>query len=100
EVVSPDLGQLVAGALPDPGCEGPVLLRAPGLAHPAVRDVADEDVLETVGAIARDGRPLLGKDELPVQEPVEEPRDVQIGRERLERAAPEDATDERRALQD
>jgi hypothetical protein len=41
-----------------------MLLRSPSLAHPAVRDVADQPMLETEGGIARDGRAILGNHEL------------------------------------
>jgi hypothetical protein len=79
EVVRADLGELVAGALADPGGERSVLLRALRLAHPAVRDVADEHVLEAEGEIARDARALFRDDELALEQAVEHPLDL-VGR--------------------
>ena len=72
EVVRTNLGELVPSPARNPRCEHLMLLGAPRFAHPAVRDVADQHVLEAIGVIARDARPLLGDDELSLDQPLEE----------------------------
>src|SRR5581483_11086976 len=62
-------------------------------------DLADQDVLEPVGALAHDRRALLGEDEVAEEQVVEQPLDVEVRREVLQRTAPEDAADHRATVQ-
>ena len=98
-MIGADPGELVAGAFVDPFGERAVLLRAQRLAHPAVGDVADQHVLEAKCPIARDGRALLGDDELALEQPVEQRIDLEAGHEPVERTAPEHPADQRGGLE-
>jgi len=99
-VVGTDLRELVVCALADPRGESLVLLGALRLADAAVRDVADQDVLEAEGAIAGDRRPFLWDNEIAREQRVDDGSHVDVRRESVERTWPEDATDKRGALQD
>jgi hypothetical protein len=99
EMVRTDLDELVVRALAHPARERLMLLGPLRLAHPRVGDVADEYVLEAECAVTGDRRAFLRHDELPLEEEVEHRADVEIGRQMVERATPEDAADQRSALQ-
>ena len=101
EVVSPDLDQLLAGALGEPLREASVVLRAGELREAGVRDLADQRVLEPVRGLPRDRGARLAEQELALEEIVEQR--VVIGdvrRQMLERPAPEDPPDDRPALEE
>src|SRR5205807_7147986 len=73
QMVRADLEQLLAGPVGEPVGECLVQLGAGRLRERRVRDLADQDVLEPVRALARDRRPRLLEDELAEEEVVEEP---------------------------
>src|SRR5207244_342645 len=100
EMVRVDVGELVRRALFDPLRHAPMVLRTFGLADRRVRDLPDQAVGELEGTLPRDGRVGFRCDELALEQPVEARSDVDSRRERVERAAPEDAADERSALQE
>ena len=99
-MVRADLDELLARSLCEPLGEPRVVLRASELRHARVRDLANERVLEPVRDLARDRRARLAQQELPLEQVVEQ-RFVlgDVGRQVLERAAPEDAPDDRSALE-
>ena len=98
EVVSRHLDEFVRLALADPFGEVPVVLSAFGLRHPCVCDVADQHVLELVGAVARDRRALDDADQVAVAEGDEPRVNRRLRDEPLEGATPEHAADHCRHL--
>jgi hypothetical protein len=68
-----------------------VVVGALELRQAAVGDLADEDVLETVGHLARDRRAALGEDEIAQHQAFEHGLDVELRGEMRERARPEHA---------
>ena len=56
-------------------------------------------MLEAVGALARDRRPALPGDEVAPEQVVEGRFELEVGRELLQHALPEDAADDRSALE-
>ncbi len=100
EMVRPDLEELVPGSLAEPLGEARVVLRASELREAAVRDLADEEVLEPVRRLAGDRRARLAEQELPREEVVEQLVDVlEVGRKVLDRARPEHPADDGCALE-
>ena len=100
EVERADLEQLVADAFAQPLREGRVQLGAHRLAEPAVRDLADEHVLEAERALSGDRRAFLHGDELSVEQRLEQVGHVELRCERFDGSLPEHAADHRRALQE
>ena len=91
EMERADLEQLVAGALAEPLRERVVQVGARGLREPAVRDLADEHVLELERVLAADRRARLAHDEIARDELLERALDVvHVRRQMLERAAHEE----------
>ena len=98
-MVGADVRQLVRGAFGDPGGKREMALGAARLAQRPVRDLADQPVPEVERALARDRRVELRRDELALEQPVERRAHFDIRRERVQRAAPEHAPDQRGVLQ-
>ncbi len=100
EVVGPDLEQLLAGPLVQPLGEPRVELRR---ARPSsARRSATSRIsmcLKRKALLADDRRPRLGEDEVAEQEVVEQRVDVEVRRDVLDRAAPEDAADHGAAVE-
>src|SRR5262249_52889105 len=65
-----------------PVCEAEMQLRAASPRHPAVRDVANHDVLELVLALRRDGGELMRTDELAAFQHIEPPQQLVARRRR------------------
>ena len=99
EMVSADLEQLFTGAFLEPLREPRVLLCARLLGQPRVRDLPDQHVLEAEGRLAGDRGTLLAKHELPQQQVVEQRLHVEVRRDVLDSALPEDPADDSRSLQ-
>ena len=90
QVVGANLGQLVPRALAEPAGEALVQLGAGRLGEARVGDLADQDVLEAIGKLARDRRPPLLEQELAQEQVVDERLGVlELGSERREGAGPE-----------
>ena len=99
EVVRADLDELLTRPLCEPFGESRVVLRASELRHARVGDLANERVLEPVRDLARDRRARLAQEKLPLQQIVEQRLvPVDVRRQMLERAAPEDPSDDRASL--
>ena len=87
-------------ALVQPGGEAGVEVGACGLRQARVGHVADQDVLEPVGAVARERRARLAQHELPQEQLVDRVADVlDVRRELLDRPVPEGSPDHRRPLE-
>src|SRR5262249_57319740 len=84
EVVRNDLDELVRdrGQRLRPVGEAEVELRAPALRHPAVRDVADEDVLERVLALLGHRRQFVCANEVASLEHLDAPQQLVARRPR------------------
>ena len=100
EVVGTDLDELFARRLVQPLRHLQVELGTGGLREPGVGDVADQDVLEAVGLLARDRGAVLAREKVALQQAVEDRLElVDVGREVGDGAFPEDPADHRGALQ-
>ena len=100
EVVGPDLDELLARDLVQPVGDLLVQLGAGALGEARVGDVADEDVLEAVRALARDRRAALAGDEVAQEQVVEDGLEIlDLGHQVRDGALPEDPADHRGALQ-
>ena len=100
EVVGADLDEFLARDLVQPVGDLLVQVGAGALGQTGVGDVADEDVLEAVGALARDRRAALAGDEVAQEQVVEDGLEiVDLGQQVLDRAFPEDPADHGGALE-
>ena len=72
EVIRTDLDQLLVGLLAQPLGKACVVFGAPGLRQTAVRDLADEHVLEAIRRLAADRRTLFAGDEVAQEQVVEQ----------------------------
>ena len=100
EVVGADLDELLACGLVQPLRHLQVELGTGRLREPGVGDVADQDVLEAVGLLARDRGAVLAREEVALQQAVEDRLELaDVGRQVGDGAFPEDPSDHRGALQ-
>jgi len=100
EVVGADLEQLLAGPLMQPAREAGMEVGAHRLGEAGIRDLADQNVLEAVRRLTRDGRAGLRHEELAQEQRFEHALElVEVG-ELRDRAAPEDPADHRSSLKD
>src|SRR5690348_12413635 len=96
----PDLEQLLARVLLEPPREERVVLASRRLRQTGIGDFANEDVLELVRLLATDRRAVLADDEVAKEQLLERRvRILELRREEDDRARPEEATDDRGALQ-
>ena len=100
EVIGVRLDELVGRMGPQPCREHAVQPRPLRLRQASVRDVADEDVAEAIRDLAGHRRQWLARQQLPVDEVGERGVHVELGIELADRAAPEDAADDRAVPQD
>src|SRR5215211_8867399 len=100
EVERADLEQFVAGSIVEPVGEAQVVLGPRSLRETAVRDLADQHVLEAVGLLAGDRRAGLGDHEVARKPLVDDAVDVlDLRRQPGDRAAPKRPPDHGCALE-
>ena len=100
EVIGTDLQELVARAFLQPLGERGMVIGPRGLRDAAVSDLADEHVLELVGLLAADRRALLWNHEVAEEQVLEQLVErLELRREPLDRARPEDPADHGGALE-